>query len=124
MIKVSVTSSRAATDRTSYCLRQDTADPFEPITGAVTIPATNPFYGFAMLEQRIWVNGLRNPFRCSFDGPTGRLFIGDVGQDSREEIDVQPAPSNLIKKEMLSRQARRTMSGGCAKERNKLQQAA
>ena len=69
-----------------------------PTTGAVTIPTTNPFYGFATLKQQIWVNGLRNPFRCSFDGATGRLFIGDVGQDSREEIDVQPAPASLIEK--------------------------
>lgn len=68
----------------------------EPITGVATIPATNPFFGYGTLQQRIWAYGFRNPFRCSFDGPTGRLFIGDVGQDSREEIDVQPAPSNLI----------------------------
>ena len=64
----------------------------EPITGVVTIPTTNPFYGYGTLKQQIWAYGFRNPFRCSFDGPTGRLFIGDVGQDSREEIDVQPAP--------------------------------
>ncbi len=40
-----------------------------------------------------WAKGFRNPFRWSFDRATGDLYIGDVGQSSREEIDVQPADS-------------------------------
>jgi len=43
------------------------------------------------LRQEIWVFGLRNPWRNSFDRQTGRMFIGDVGGDAREEIDAQPA---------------------------------
>ena len=43
----------------------------------------------------IWDFGLRNPWRYSFDDPalggTGALFIGDVGQDAREEVDYEPA---------------------------------
>ncbi|MFN8062824.1 MAG: PQQ-dependent sugar dehydrogenase [Vicinamibacterales bacterium] len=54
-------------------------------TGAV--PATNPFVGRAGARPEIFVYGLRNPFRATFS-PDGRLFIGDVGQDAFEEIDI------------------------------------
>jgi hypothetical protein len=53
------------------------------------IPATNPFVGGA--AEEIWSYGLRNPYRASFDRDSGDLYIGDVGQDEREEVDVQPA---------------------------------
>ena len=42
-------------------------------------------------KQEIWAYGLRNPFRNSFDRSLGTFFIGDVGQDTREEIDAQAA---------------------------------
>lgn len=54
------------------------------------IPPTNPFVGLAG-EDEIWAYGLRNPWRCSFDKVTGDLWIGDVGQNQREEVDFQPA---------------------------------
>lgn len=44
-------------------------------------------------EPAHWAKGLRNPFRFSFDRATGDLYIGDVGQNAREEIDVEPAGS-------------------------------
>ncbi len=39
----------------------------------------------------IWDYGVRNPFRFTFDGCTGDLYIGDVGQNTLEEIDVEEA---------------------------------
>jgi glucose/arabinose dehydrogenase len=60
-------------------------------TGEVSIPQNNPFFGSTTNRQEIWAFGLRNPFRNSFDRQTGRMLIGDVGQDDREEVDVQQA---------------------------------
>lgn len=56
-------------------------------------PSTNPFFGATPGDDRIWAYGLRNPWRCSFDRATGDLWIGDVGQGAREEIDFQDASS-------------------------------
>ncbi len=56
------------------------------------IPADNPFVG-ATGDDEIWAYGLRNPWRAAFDRLTGDLYVGDVGQGAREEIDVQPASS-------------------------------
>jgi Ca2+-binding RTX toxin-like protein len=55
------------------------------------IPANNPFAGATPGADEIWLVGLRNPWRMSFDTATGNLWIGDVGQGAREEIDVIPA---------------------------------
>ena len=55
------------------------------------IPADNPFVNDADAAKEIWVYGLRNPWRYSFDRTTGDLYIGDVGQGAWEEVDVQPA---------------------------------
>lgn len=52
------------------------------------IPADNPFVGNDEARPEIWAYGLRNPWRCSFDMDDGRLFCGDVQQNSYEEIDV------------------------------------
>jgi glucose/arabinose dehydrogenase len=61
---------------------------------AYSIPPDNPFVGQPGYRPEIWALGLRNPWRFSFDRNTGDLYIGDVGQGSREEIDFQPASSN------------------------------
>ena len=61
------------------------------------IPSTNPFLGQAARGE-IWLYGLRNPFRFSFDSANGNLWIGDVGQNAFEEIDMltpQQAGSNM-----------------------------
>jgi glucose/arabinose dehydrogenase len=58
------------------------------------IPASNPFFSNPNLDtKKIWAYGLRNPWRFSFDRLTGDIFIGDVGQSAREEIDFQAAAS-------------------------------
>ena len=57
-------------------------------SGSYTIPPSNPFVGVAG-DDHIWAYGLRNPWRFSFDRATGDLYIGDVGQSQREEIDFQ-----------------------------------
>lgn len=51
------------------------------------VPADNPFVGNSRARDEIWSYGLRNPYRASFDRETGDLWIGDVGQSAREEID-------------------------------------
>ena len=58
-----------------------------------TIPSDNPFVGDTdpAVKREIWAYGLRNPWRFSFDRVRGDLFIGDVGQGAREEIDYEPA---------------------------------
>ena len=52
-----------------------------------SIPAGNPF------GNEVFAYGLRNPFRWSFDRVTHAMWIGDVGQDSYEEINYRPADS-------------------------------
>jgi glucose/arabinose dehydrogenase len=52
-----------------------------------TVPADNPFVGVDGKDE-IFAYGFRNPFRFSFDMTTERLFVGDVGQDLWEEIDI------------------------------------
>jgi len=57
------------------------------------IPGSNPFTGTAGARGEIWAFGLRNPWRFAFDRATRDLYIGDVGQSEREEIDFAPASS-------------------------------
>jgi glucose/arabinose dehydrogenase len=69
-------------------------DDFPGDTGRdYAIPADNPFVGTAAAPE-IWALGLRNPWRPSFDRDTGDLYIADVGQGRREEINFQPADSD------------------------------
>jgi glucose/arabinose dehydrogenase len=58
------------------------------------VPENNPFLDVEGYQEEIWALGLRNPWRFSFDTSSGDLYIGDVGQSSREEIDYQSAASS------------------------------
>ena len=53
-----------------------------------TVPADNPFIGVPGARPEIWAYGLRNPWRFTFDRLSGELWAADVGQNSREEVDL------------------------------------
>jgi len=72
-------------------LRINVDTPGPPAHPNYSIPADNPFANGVSGAPEVWLYGLRNPWRDSFDSQTGNLMIGDVGQDTREEIDVQKA---------------------------------
>lgn len=81
--------------------------------GGYTVPKDNPFVAasevklmtlfgvseidFSKIKQaakpEIWCYGIRNPWTFSFDRKTGDLFIADIGQNTWEEINLQPAAS-------------------------------
>jgi uncharacterized repeat protein (TIGR03806 family) len=63
-------------------------------TGHYFIPNDNPFVGKPGVLEEFYAIGLRNPHRMTIDPPTGRIFVGDVGEDTREEVDaVEPGDS-------------------------------
>ena len=54
-------------------------------------PPDNPFVDQSRARGEIWAYGLRSPWRFSFDRATADLYLGDVGNFSFEEIDMQRA---------------------------------
>jgi glucose/arabinose dehydrogenase len=68
-------------------LRIDVSDDLAPYG----IPADNPFVDDPSFAPETFAWGFRNPWRFSFDRETGDLWIGDVGQNGIEEIDLIPA---------------------------------
>ena len=55
------------------------------------IPVTNPFVGQSPRRGEIWLYGVRNPWRISFDRENGDLYVADVGQSAYEEINSLPS---------------------------------
>jgi len=86
------------TDLLGSILRLDVLDPSVSYpTTPYIIPADNPFAGNALCAAdnnnsascpEIFAWGFRNPFRWNFDHITGQLWVGDVGQDAFEEVDL------------------------------------
>lgn len=71
-------------------------DPLDPDGGgpkSYRTPSSNPRVGKSGIND-IWAWGLRNPWRFSFDRKNGNLWIGDVGQGTREEIDRAKSGAN------------------------------
>ena len=75
------------------------APPRQPTAGFTAnyfVPNDNPFVGQSNVLEEFFCLGLRSPHRMTIDPPTGKIFIGDVGESSREEIDViEPGESAL-----------------------------
>lgn len=72
-----------------------------------TIPATNPF------NNEIWLYGLRNPWRFSFDSDNGNMYIADVGQNAREEVNVVLAGVGGLNLGWDCKEGFLTTSSGC-----------
>lgn len=71
-------------------VNQSTGIPPECGGSYYTIPPDNPYVNRGGCDE-VWAIGLRNPWRFSFDRLTGDMFIGDVGEWQREELNIQPA---------------------------------
>jgi hypothetical protein len=69
-------------------------DHAESATVPYTSASANPFFGALPGRDEIFAYGFRNPWRFSFDHLTGQLYVGDVGQDAREEVDVVTVGGN------------------------------
>lgn len=77
------------------------------------IPADNPFVNDPAFKPEIWTMGMRNPWRFSFDRLTGDMWIGDVGQNAREEIDFIPAGQGGLNMGWRCREGFNQTSLGC-----------
>jgi uncharacterized repeat protein (TIGR03806 family) len=75
------------------------APPRQPTNGFTAnyfIPNDNPFAGQPNVLEEFFCLGLRSPHRMTYDPPTGRIFIGDVGESARESVKViEPGEAGL-----------------------------
>ncbi len=71
----------------------DEVSPHSPNCGSTGygIPGDNPFFNTTDTCKEIWSSGWRNPWRFSFDSATGDMYIGDVGEWERDEVNFEAA---------------------------------
>ncbi len=74
------------------------------------VPADNPF------GDEIWAFGLRNPWRFSIDAPSGLVYIGDVGQEAVEELNVVPLDQAGANFGWFVKEGTECFRGGCTDE--------
>ncbi len=91
--KTNVLGKLLRIDPLDPALTQGSPDPISA-NGKYRIAHTNPFLAQPRAVHEIFVYGLRNPFRFSFDPTLDQLIIGDVGQNNIEEIDLGVSGSN------------------------------
>lgn len=63
-------------------------DPDDAGAQPYTVPPDNPYVGVPGAMPEVWARGFRNPFRMGFDSLTGDLFVGDVGNNLFEELNI------------------------------------
>ena len=81
-------------------------------TQPYAIPVDNPKWDSKEVRPEIWAFGLRNPWRFSFDRTTGNMFIADVGQNTIEEVNVQPADIGGLNYGWNKREGQEAYAGG------------
>ena len=64
------------------------------VDSTYSVPKDNPFVGKPNVKPEIWAYGFRNPYRISVDRASKQLFIGEVGQDKWEEVDLLQKGAN------------------------------
>jgi glucose/arabinose dehydrogenase len=88
-----------ATGRARYAIPRDNPLVVTNYAGTLGPLGAGAFGGGTLVASKIRTEfgfmGLRNPWRFSFDVPTGRFFVADVGQGAREEVSIAPLGANL-----------------------------
>jgi glucose/arabinose dehydrogenase len=64
------------------------------VDSTYSVPKDNPFVGKAGVKPEIWCYGFRNPYRITLDKASKQIFIGEVGQDTWEEVDIAQKGAN------------------------------
>lgn len=98
MLRLDVDSNPGNLAPNAHSQPASTSHPSAVHAGTYKVPADNPFIGYtswhnlavdpATVRTEIFATGFRNPFRFTIDPPTGRIFLGDVGQMLWEEVDI------------------------------------